>query len=61
MNSKTSSITIAPAKSVIKSNCATDDLHEKSFLEVMDSIPGGDNIEFDLSKLNFTFKPLEFD
>ena len=34
---------------------------ELSLLDVMDSIPGGENIEFDSPKLNLSFKAAEFD
>jgi prevent-host-death family protein len=34
---------------------------ELSLLDVMDSIPIGENIEFDPPKLNLSLKPAEFD
>jgi len=34
---------------------------EQSLLDLMDSIPGGENIDFDPPKLNIVFKPAEFD
>jgi prevent-host-death family protein len=34
---------------------------ELSLLDVMDSIPSGENIEFDPPTLNLSFKPVEFD
>ena len=34
---------------------------ERSLLEVMDSIPGGEGIEFDPPKMNFVSRPAEFD
>jgi prevent-host-death family protein len=34
---------------------------EQSLLDLMDSIPGGENIDFDPPKLNMDFKPAEFD
>lgn len=34
---------------------------EQSLLDLMDSIPGGENIDFDPPKLNIVFKTAEFD
>ena len=34
---------------------------EQSLLDLMDSIPGGENIDFDPPKLNIVFKAAEFD
>ena len=34
---------------------------EQSLLDLMDSIPGDENIDFDPPKLNIVFKPAEFD
>lgn len=34
---------------------------EQSLLELMDSIPGGGDIDFEPPKLNAVFKPAEFD
>ena len=34
---------------------------ELSLLDVMDNIPGSENIEFDPPKLNLSFKAAEFD
>jgi hypothetical protein len=61
MNSKALSNNNAPTESAIKASSGEADLHEKSFLELMDSIPSSGNIEFDPPKLNFTFKSIEFD
>jgi hypothetical protein len=57
MNSETLSNTTGSA---IKAISGVTDLHEKSFLEVVDSINGGDNIEFYPPISNIIFKPAEF-
>lgn len=61
MNSETSSNINETTESTIKAISVAADLHEKSFLEVMDSIPGGDNIEFEPPIANIIFKPAVFD
>ena len=44
-----------------------DDYHriagrkERTFLELMDSIPGGEGIEFDPPRMNLVSRPAEFD
>ena len=44
-----------------------DDYHrmvggkERTLLELMDSIPGGDGIEFDPPRMNLVSRPAEFD
>ena len=44
-----------------------DDYHritgrkERTLLELMDSIPGGDGIDFDPPRMNLVVKPAEFD
>ena len=44
-----------------------DDYHrmvggkERTLLELMDSIPGGDGIEFDPPRMNMVSRPAEFD
>lgn len=44
-----------------------DDYHrivgakERSLLEMMDSIPGGEGIEFDAPRMNLVSRPAEFD
>lgn len=60
MNSKNPSSNTESTEPAIKAISGAAELHEKSFLEVMDSIPGGDNIEFEPPKLNFTSKPIDF-
>lgn len=61
MNSEASSNTTAPTEPAIKAISDAADLHEKSFLELMDSIDGGDNIEFDPPIANIILKPVVFD
>jgi hypothetical protein len=61
MNSEVSSNTNAPAEPAIKAISDAADLHKKSFLELMDRIDGGDNIEFDTPTTNIILKPTIFD
>lgn len=61
MNPETSSNINETTESTIKAISGTSDLHEKSFLEVMDSMPGGDDIEFDPPIANILLKPAVFD
>lgn len=61
MNSRAQPSTHTPTEPTIKAISGLADLHEKSFLELMDSIDGGDNIEFDPPIVNIIFKPVVFD
>jgi hypothetical protein len=61
MNSKVLSNTDTPTEPSIKDISGLFDMHEKSLLEVMDSIPGGENIEFDPPIANIIFEPAVFD
>ena len=61
MNSEASSYSTALTETTIIANSGAADLHEKSFLEIMDSIDGGDNIEFNPPIANIILKPAVFD
>lgn len=61
MNSEATSNTTAPTEPASKAISGAADLHEKSFLELMDSTDGGVNIEFDPPIANIILKPAVFD
>lgn len=61
MNSKAPTKINAPTEHSIKAISGLFESHEKSLLEVMDNIPGGDNIEFDPPIASILLKPAVFD
>jgi hypothetical protein len=61
MNTEAPSNPSLSAQSAIKTISTVADSQEKSFLEMMDSIPCCTDIEFEPPKFNFIFKPIEFD
>jgi hypothetical protein len=61
MNLSPSSNNDTTADVIPKNSEALSEEREPSFLEMMDSIPGGIDIEFEPPILNIIFKPAEFD
>ena len=60
MNSKTSSNINRPTEPSAKVISDSGDLPSPTLLELMDSIDGGKNIEFEPQKVNLIFNPIVF-